>query len=49
MSLFYQRSYYGELLLDQKQFSEASTSFDKAIEIEKSKWVVCLLVGTAQN
>lgn len=29
-------NYYGELLLDQQNFSEAVEKFDKAVEMEKS-------------
>ncbi|KAI5116078.1 hypothetical protein M0805_009288 [Coniferiporia weirii] len=41
LKTFPQRSepnnYYGELLLDQKQFEEAIEKFDRAIELEKAK------------
>jgi import receptor subunit TOM70 len=30
----------GELLLDQGRFEDAIEKFDKAIEIEKTKWVL---------
>lgn len=33
------RSSSGELLLDQQRFQDAVEKFDKAIEIEKSKYV----------
>lgn len=32
-------NYYGELLLDQQQYEEAVTHFDKSIELDKNTYV----------
>ncbi|KAF9512040.1 hypothetical protein BS47DRAFT_1486522 [Hydnum rufescens UP504] len=50
MKAFPQRSepqnYYGELLLDQRRFSDAVEKFDRAIELERQKCVAYFVVLT---
>jgi import receptor subunit TOM70 len=38
------QNYYGELLLDQGRFEEAVEKFEKAVELEKAKYVMLLLI-----
>lgn len=38
------QNYYGELLLDQQRFQDAVEKFDRAIELEKEKYAMPLLL-----